>query len=182
MRKVLDRGGYTYSIASQWRSARAIFAAGRIDAPQGLRDLIEASLSDDPVPEALQKADDEGQAKGYAETALARQNLIPLDQPYREIKGFSDDADFPTRLGVEQRILVLALITGAGVVPLAGGAWTAESRQRSEVSAAAHKLRSLSLPDQDGPGIAEVKRHWPEWQRERFVLCPVDADGRICEG
>ncbi len=182
LRKVLDRGAFTYPVASQWRSARAIFAARRIDAPQGLRDLIENSLSNDPVPEALQKAEDERKAKGYAETSLARQNLVPLGKPYREIKGFSDDADFPTRLGVEQRVLILARVSEAGIVPLAGAAWTVEERQRSEVSAAAHKLRSLTLPDQTAREIAEVKRHWPEWQRDRFVLCPVDAGGRICEG
>lgn len=180
--RVLDRGAYTYPVGLQWRSARALFAVGRIDAPEGLRDLIEGSLSDDPVPEALQKAEDERVAKGYVETALARQNLVPMCTPYREIKGFSDDADFPTRLGVEQRTLILARTAVAGVVPLSGGAWTAEARQRSEVSAAAHKLTNLPLPDQTAPEVGEVKQFWPEWQRARFTVCPVGADGRICDG
>jgi len=180
--RVLDRGAYTYPIGLQWRSARAIFAAGQIDAPEGLRDLIESGLSDDAVPDVLQRAEDAREAEGYAQAALARQNLIALDQPYREITGFSDDADFPTRLGVEQGILILARLSDAGLGPLSGDAWTAEARQRSEVSAAARRLLSLVLPDQTAPEVVAVKGQWPDWQKDRFTLCPVAVDGRIGEG
>ncbi|MGR3437957.1 CRISPR-associated helicase Cas3' [Salipiger abyssi] len=182
LRRVLDRGAFTYSLDLQWRAARALFAAGQIDAPDGLRALIEEGLSGGTLPEALAQAEEDRIGQGFAQTDLAQQNLIDLSQPYRGIKGFADDADFPTRLGVEQRVLVLARRAEAGLVPLDADSWTVDSRQRSEISAAARRLNGLPLPDQSAPEIAAVKRDWPEWLQTRLTLCPVAEDGTICEG
>lgn len=182
LQQVLNRGAFTYPADLQWRTARALFAAGKIEAPEGLRDLIEEGLSGGNLPEALVQVEDERQGLAFAQSDLARQNLIDLTQPYRAIKGFSDDADFPTRLGREQRVLVLVRRDGDRLLPLDADTWTADSRQYAEVSAAAHKLDPLLLPDQTAPEIVAVKQDWPDWMQSRLTLCPMGKDGGICEG
>lgn len=182
LRRVLDRGAFTYPLDLQWRAVRALFDAGMIDAPVGLRALIEAGLSGGDLPEALEEAEQDRIGQSFAQSDLARQNLIDLTQPYRMIKGFSDDADFPTRLGREQRVLILARRDGDRLLPLDGAAWTADSRQYAEVSAAAYKLDKLPLPDQSAPEIVAVKQDWPEWMQKRLILCPLGEGGEICAG
>lgn len=182
LRQILDRGAFTYPLDLQWRAARALFAAGRIEAPGGLRGLIEEGLAGGSLPEPLEQAERDRLGQGFAQGDLARQNLIDLTAPYRTIKGFSDDAEFPTRLGRAQRVLILARRVAGQLVPLDGGCWSAESRQRSEVSAAAWKIDALAMPDQTVPEIAAVKRDWPDWQQARVILCPLGAAGEICEG
>ena len=182
LRRVLDRGAFTYPLDLQWRAARAIFSAGSIDAPGGLRDLIEAGLTDGELPQVLDQAERDRIGKSYAQSDLAEQNLINLASPYRRIKGFSDEADFPTRLGREQRALVLARITDKGLLPLEGEVWSAETRQYAEVSAAAYKLDRLPLPDQMTPEVSAVKEGWPDWMQTRLIVCPLGEAGAICEG
>lgn len=182
LRNVLDRGAFTYPLDLQWRSAQALFTAGRIDAPDGLRALIEEGLAGGRLPDPLMQAEQDRLGQSFAQGDLARQNLIALNAPYRMIKGFSEDADFPTRLGREQRTLVLARRVEGKILPLDADHWCAESRQRSEVSAAAYKVDRLALPDQSVPEIVALKQDWPEWQRSRIFLCPVGPDGVICEG
>ncbi|MGR3639867.1 CRISPR-associated helicase Cas3' [Alterinioella nitratireducens] len=182
LRRVLDRGAFTYPLDLQWRAARALFATGAIDAPDGLRALIEEGLTGGDMPAPLKEAELDRIARGYAQKELARQNLIDLDATYRNIKGFADDADFPTRLGVEQRVLILARQGDAGLLPLGGEDWSAEARQLSEVSAAARKLDALPLPDQCSSEIAVIKQEWPDWMQRRLMLCPIGADGAICDG
>lgn len=180
--RVLDRGAWTYPLDLQWRAARALCDAGQIDAPGGLRSLIEAGLSGEGLPPALVMAEQKRIGEGHAQGALARQNLIDPELPYREQQGFAEEAEFPTRLGVEQRVLVLARRTGEGLQPWAGHGWSVEHRQMSEVSAATHRLARLGLPDQNGPEIAAIKADWPDWLQRVLLLCPVPSDGRLCEG
>lgn len=182
LRRVLDRGAFTYPIDLQWRAARALFATGRIEAPGGLRALIEEGIAGGSLPAPLEQAERERLGQGFAQGDLARQNLIDLTAPYRSIKGFSDDAEFPTRLGRAQRVLILARRVGGQLLPLEGARWTAESRLRSEVSAAAHRIDALAPPDQTAPEIAVVKRDWPDWQQARLILCPLGDGGAICDG
>lgn len=182
LRRVLDRGAFTYPVDLQWRAARALFAAGQINAPEGLRALIEAGLTGGDLPEPLEEAEMARQAEGFAATDLARQNLIDLSATYRNIKGFSDDSEFPTRLGQEQQVLVLARMGQGGLAPWSGGSWKVDSFQLSEVTASRRKLERLPLPDQAEPQIAAIKDGWPEWRQARLIVCPVTPEGTICEG
>lgn len=86
----------------------------------------------------------------------------------------ADDADYPTRLGQPQRVLVLARRRGVQLVPWASG-WPL-----SEVTASAHRLDALVLPDQTAAEVQAVRAHWPDWKQA--VLCVVRDDGAICEG
>jgi CRISPR-associated endonuclease/helicase Cas3 len=118
---------------------------------------------------------------------LAQQNLVNLSEGYRMAGKGLDDVTYPTRLGEETRVLVLARRVGAALHPWAPpdpvndpdgtDAWAF-----SEVSASRKKLDRLPLPDQSMPEIAAVTKNWPEWKSAATVLCPVGEDGTICEG
>ena len=176
---VLDRGAWVYPLDVQWRGARALFAAGCIEAPSQLRTLVEAAEHDGVVPPPLQEAELDRLGTEKAECTLAKQNLLDFTKPYREANGFDSDGEFPTRLGREQRTLILARFD---LSPWSGGDWDVDSCQLSEVSADARRLGGLSLPDQSDPALADIKATWPEWRRATATLCPVADDGSICEG
>jgi CRISPR-associated endonuclease/helicase Cas3 len=177
LHRVLDRGAWVYPVALQWRTAEALFRAGRIVAPSGLRALIEAAHGPEaaPVPPVLEVPDLRAQGEALARAAHAWQNRIDLDLAFREGSRADDDAEYPTRLGQPTRVLALARSDGAVLVPWGPG-WP-----ESEVSASIARLPD-PLPDQDTPEIRQAKADWPAWKREAVVLCPVGNDGRICDG
>jgi len=180
----LGSGAHVYALADVWRSARALFAAGRIEAPQGLRALIEAVHGEgaEDLPAPLQAADMQAMGKAAAAGTLALHNLVDLAAGYRAGGRGDSDVTYPTRLGDETRTLVLARMTDAGLVPWAGPAGTAENWALSEVAARRARLDRLPLPDQSLPAIAAITQGWPDWKRAEAVLCPVGEDGSICEG
>ncbi len=181
---VLDRGAWVYSVADQWRTASVLFDAGRIVAPSGLRALIEPVHGADPIeiPPALAQAEAEAAGENQGKRTVGYQNVVKLSDGYRFAGGGSDDRHYPTRLGVEQRVLVLARNNGTGGLrPWAGGQG-AEAWMLSEVQAAARRLDALPLPDQAAPAITAVTSDWPEWKRREVRVCPVDDAGGICGG
>lgn len=180
----LGSGAYVYALADIWRSARVLFAAGRIAAPHGLRALIEAVHGEgaEDLPAPLQAAEIQALGKAAAAGTLALHNLVDLAAGYRAGGRGDSDVTYPTRLGGETRTLVLARITGAGLVPWAGDDGTPENWALSEVSARSSRLARLPLPDQSLPEIAAITQGWPDWKRAEAVLCPVAEDGQICEG
>ena len=186
LRRVLDAGAWVYPLDWQWRTARALFAAGYIEAPAGVRDLIEAVASEGPdtLPPAIDRAEQERQGEGFASQNLARQNRLDLTIGYRDGAADADDRQFPTRLGIEQRVLALARWEGETLTPWAAesGADAAELWALSEVSASARKLKGLALPDQLDEAIQAATRDWPGWRRNTVTVCPVGADGTICDG
>lgn len=183
----LGRGAWVYDLADVWRTAQVLFDKPcRIEAPHGLRALIEAVHGDgaEPVPEVLARAETEALGKAAAARTQAVHNLVDLSRGYRDGGGASPDTSYPTRLGGPTRTLVLARQTAAGLIPWAEGAdlSSAEAWALSEVSARAGRLEALPLPDQSLPDIAAVLRDWPDWKRAEVRLCPVEADGTICAG
>ena len=182
----LGRGAWVYDLADVWRTAKVLFAAGRIEAPQGLRALIEAvhGPGAETVPEVLARAETVSLGKAAAARTQAVHNLVDLSRGYRDGGGASPDTRYPTRLGGPSRTLVLARRVADGLVPWAEGAdlSPAEAWALSEVSARAGRLDALPLPDQTLPEIAAVLRDWPDWKRAEVRLCPVEADGTICAG
>lgn len=182
----LGAGGWVYPVADQWRTADKLFRVGRITAPEGLRDLIEAVHSDArPVPAVLQQAEDERIGEGYARQGLADNNMIGWDEGYRRGASGADDTAYPTRLGPETATLILARWQEGRLVPWAqevDGCQLSEGWMLSEVSASKSRLGRLSLPDQSAPAIVAATKDWPEWQRASITLCPVAKDGTICEG
>ncbi|MEN8950233.1 CRISPR-associated helicase Cas3' [Planktotalea arctica] len=180
---VLDGGAWVYAHDVQWRTADALFKAGKIDAPTGLRDLIEAAHGREgaELPEPLLAAEREREGGWYGERQHGADNLIKFDLGYREGGGGADDTSYPTRLGPPTRVLALARRDGRAIRPWsnAGGAlgWTLSELQVQE-----HRLVALNLPDQGSPDIAVAKSDWPDWRQNAVTVCPVDEKGQICIG
>lgn len=183
LHQVLDRGAFVYPLDVQWRSARALFAAGGIDAPDGLRDLIEAVHGDGlpAVPEPIKRAEIETEGKMFSERQMALNRLADPNDGYMQpnMQKVFDDEMIRTRLGQLQVTLVLAREVAGRLVAWAVGAgdWAASEVQLSE-----NRYAKLVGVDQTGPLITAVKAHWPDWKRDRLVLAPVAPDGTICDG
>lgn len=175
----LGGGGFVYALEDMWRTAHELFARGRISAPFELRNLIEAVHGESGVdlPPALDASALESFGKQLSQRGLANQNIIRHAAGYRNGGAAGDDRTYPTRLGVEQLVLVLARQEAGQLVPLSAKGWA-----YSEVSASRKRLERLPLPDQDHPDIAAHTRHWPAWKRQQSCFCVVDDKGAICEG
>jgi CRISPR-associated endonuclease/helicase Cas3 len=80
--RVLGRGAYVYpDHALLWRSARALFKAGGIATPDGVRALVEAvydELSCEPAPPALLQRELRAQGRTSAASAIAQTNVLLL--------------------------------------------------------------------------------------------------------
>ena len=186
LHKVLHAGAWVYPLDEQWQTAQALFAAGCIGGPASVRDLIESVKGEDSngLPPAVERARLERLGDAYARQNLALQNRIGLERHYRDGTADADDRCFPTRLGIEQRVLALARRKSETVIPWAreNGADEATLWALSEVSVSARRLMGLDLPDQDDMTIKSVTGAWPEWRRKSVTVCPVSADGTICDG
>lgn len=187
LHRVLDRGAFVYPLDVQWRTADALFRAGEIVAPSGLRALIEAVHGPDAVavPAVLDAAERQRIGEGFAAANQARHNLIKLEEGYRQGAQAADDIDYPTRLGQPQRTLLLVRTGPEGPMP-----WAVDSCQpgdpaawqMSEVRVAERRVSTLDLPDQEAPSIAALTADWPEWRRRAVTVCPVGQGGDICDG
>ncbi|MFI0397376.1 CRISPR-associated helicase Cas3' [Paracoccus jiaweipingae] len=180
---VLDKGAWVYPLDAQWRTARVLFETGRIEAPSGLRALIEAVHGPDApaVPAPLAEAEAERIGMGFAEANQARRNMIALGRDYRGGGGAAPDTDYPTRLGRPTRALVL-VVAGADGLRFYAGEAGAKAMQLSEVQVAQARLAGLDLPDQATPAIAALKAQWPDWQQAALTVCPLGQNGVICTG
>lgn len=184
---VLDSGAYVYPVTDQWRTAQVLFREGKIDAPPSLRSLIEPVHGADaiPVPDVLQNSENAVEGQGLSARCLAAHNIVNLGEGYRSGGRAHDDTEYPTRLGSEQKTLVLAVEENGKLRPWAGHG--EDSWPLSEVSASRERLDRLPLPDQSMHEIHEVIEGFPKWKRkvcERggYHICPVGPDGSICDG
>ena len=180
---VLGGGSWVYRLDEQWRTARALFDAGEIIAPEGLRALIEAVHGEfgPPVPETLLEAQLKAEGQARAQIGLALGNVVEAAAGYLEgTRGaVGSDALFPTRLGDPQVTLVLAHRCDGGLIPWADVDDPAVAWALSEVSVSQRRFSSL-VPDQETPEIRDVKQAWPDWRREVCQVCEVrDEDGAI---
>lgn len=180
LQTVLGGGAFVYPLALQWRSARVLFDVGKIDAPWGLRTLIENAHGETiPVPSALERAEIRALGEAGAGVAHAGQNLIDWNAGYRAGASGAGDADYPTRLGEPQAILVLARRVGGQIVPWSGGSWTVEACQMSEVQASKRRVERLGLPDQQSEEIRAVMNKLPGWLASSRLVCPIEGQEKI---
>ena len=178
--QVLDKGAFVYPPADLWRSARALFDAGEIRAPEGLRGLIEAVEGADapPVPEALEAAEFEQEGKALVEGQLARGCLINPFDPFHQdaMQKVWDDEKFPTRLGVPQVTLALAVERDGALHPY-GDDWHLSELQVSRI-----KFGEPEAFDQSDSRIKAIKAGWPRGRAEHTLIAPLDPEGRISVG
>lgn len=180
LHRVLDKGAWVYPLDLQWRTARALFDAGQIVAPAGVRALIEAVHGDGEVPAPLEASALEREGKGYAAANQARRNMVALEEGYRGGGAASADTDYPTRLGRPARALMLAVRQGTALRAYAGDG--VDGWHLSEMQVAARRLARLDLPDQTAPEIMALTADWPDWRRAAVTVCPMGPEGEICAG
>lgn len=182
LREVLDRGAWVYRLDHQWLTARALFDAGKIVEPDGLRALVEAVHGEEPpvVPEILRRMQEDADGTALAETGMAVINVVDRAAGYLTgTRGaVGNDALFPTRLGERQVTMALARRQSDTLIPWAADGDPDMVWALSEVSAS-HKRFARLLPDQHTAEIQAVKASWPDWRRESCWVCPVEEDGAI---
>ena len=183
-RDLLGQGWYVYELAKQWRTAKALFAAGEIDAPDGLRPLIEAVDGPDApdVPDVLSSAEEEWLGSKQFERAYAQANTLKPFGDYRSAEDVFSDKDFPTRLGSEQVTLVLARRTSEELRPWAEEDDSDRAWALSEVSVSKARFEKSGGVDQSPPEIAQIRAGWRAWKEAKYFVCPVDEDGLVGEG
>lgn len=185
LKNVMDKGSYVYPAADQWRTANHLFKLGKIDAPDGLRDLIEAVHSEalEDVPSVLERAELQNIGKKLGEKNRGQQNAIDfMAKDYRSAWAGLDDVNFPTRLGPEQRTLML-LKRENGMLQLWSG-YGAEGEMLSEVSAAKYRLDKFPLPQAGAESVELLafKKEWPEWKKRNMTVVEVKESGSLTEG
>lgn len=175
----LGGGGFVYPLEDMWRTAHELFAKGRISAPLDLRNLIEAvhGEAEADLPSALDAPSLKSYGRQLSQRGLANQNVIRYADGYRNGGVAGDDRTYPTRLGVEQLVLVLARQEAGLLAPFSENGWA-----YSEVTASRKRLERLPLPNQNDPAVSQITRHWPTWKWQQYRLCIVDHTGAICEG
>ena len=186
-RDLLGQGWYVYPVPVQWRTATALFAAGCIDAPKGLRPLIEAvdGAANPDVPRVLDRAETERLGEIGAKRAHASLNLLKPGQSYHDDLQVWSDERFPTRLGPEHVILVLARTTADGTLipyaPVENGD-VARAWALSEVSLAKRRYEQTEGVDQSAPEIAAIRKGWKVWKERTHFVCPIGDDSAITDG
>lgn len=187
LHQVLEGGAWVYPQDAQWRTAKLLFEAGEIIAPDGLRGLIEAVHGADgaALPEALERAGFETEGCQMSERAQGANNVLDAGQPFDQAqnqKVFADE-DFPTRLGTPQVTLLLTRATDMGLVPWANASKRGHAEALSEVQMSQSRFDKLpEPPDQSVPEVKDFKADWPEWKKKKVVVAIVETDGEICEG
>ena len=184
LHRVLDAGAWVYPLSDQWRTARAVFGAGAIREPDGLRDLIEAVHGRDPeeVPEALGRAEQDSLGKLMSERQMAKNQLLSthcdglLLDYLAAAQRVYDEERLATRLGIPQVTLRLARAGEGGLEPLA------DTWEDSEVQMSRARYEKLGGVDQETPEVDRLKASWPEWKRSTIQIAVVRTDGEISRG
>ena len=183
----LRRTRHIYRWTILWRTARALFAAGAIATPGGVRQLI-ADVYDTPddVPAGLARALEQEKGKESAGIQLARMNLLEWTQVYAAGQGWDSDVRTPTRLTEETATFRLGFWQNGVLTPACSAETEALAWSLSEVSLAAWRARRV--PDPAGGlacVVAAAKRGWGRWDTELplLVLTPAGDgwEGRVID-
>ena len=179
--QLLGKSAFVYPVDILWLTAKALFAAGAIVAPSGLRDLIEAveGESGTVVPPALKQAETDRLGQMGAERGQAKQNLLKPFGDYRDAGNVWKDEHFPTRLSPPQITLVLASHGPDGaLIPYAEveDGNTARAWAMSEVSVSRRRWEKSGGVDQTTPQIARIRKDWKAWKLEQYVIFPVSSE------
>ena len=184
LRQVLGAGSRIYPLTDQWRTAKAVFGAGKICAPDGLRELIEAvhGLEKEEVPKVLEYAESEDIGKPMTERGMARNQLLKTHRNGQVLDYLSaaqkvrSEEKLATRLGIPQVTLRLARNGVQGLEPLA------DSWETSEVQMSRDRYEKAGRVDQEKPeSIKNLKESWPKWKCEAIEIVPVGQGGKISE-
>lgn len=174
----LGAGAHVYHDPGvMWRSARALFGAGCIETPSGLRALIEAVYGPDAeaLPERFERAMRGAEGADQGNRACARFNTIELAEGYGPALGdLPKNQEIGTRLGDDVRVVRLARLAGETVVPWAEGP---QEWARSELRVRLKWLRGKAEPPDLSLALAAARADWPGW--DDALIGVVDARGAL---
>lgn len=181
---VLGKAAFVYQHAGvMWRSAKALFDAGRIDTPESFRELIEDVYEKDDAPPALEKKQIEDEGKERGGRSLGQFNVVNLQDGYGNLTTVSDTEDIGTRLGEETATLRLASQAEGSFVPWYAAEYAADDKSRawalSEIWVRKKFLEGASEPPEDKALQEQAKSDWPEWERREILVAVVEDGGRV---
>ena len=177
---VLGKAAFVYQHAGvMWRSAKALFDAGRIDTPESFRPLIECVYANEDVPSALEEKQIEDEGKEWGNRSLGRFNVVDLQGGYGNLPTeLSGTEDIGTRLGEETVTLRLARLAEGRLIPLCAADDPNRAWALSEIRVRENFLAGASPPPENQALHEQAKRDWPAWERE-ILIAVVKGDGRV---
>ena len=176
----LGKAAFVYQHAGvMWRSAKALFDAGRIDTPESFRPLIECVYTNDDVPPALEEKQIEDEGKEWGNRSLGQFNVVDLQGGYGSLPmELSGTEDIGTRLGENTVTLRLARLAEGRLIPLCAAADPNRAWALSEIRVREKFLAGALLPPEDQTLQEQAKNDWPEWERE-ILIAVVEEDDRV---
>lgn len=190
LKDTLGPAAYTYDLPGVvWRTARDLFARGRLETPDDLRPLVEAAYRQeaDDLPDGLATAHFASLGRGLAGQFQGQHNTIDPRNGYAGMREVSADEDIGTRLGEKSVTLRLGTRSGATLVPVVSrqGASEAANWALSEITVRHRWLAGKGSPDHSAlpapadPATADaVRAAWPEWEKG-MPLYAIGEDGRL---
>jgi CRISPR-associated endonuclease/helicase Cas3 len=171
-------------VTSLWLTARVLAAAGTIDAPSGLRPLIEAvygGAARSNLPKGIVMASNIAKQKADVDRGMAIGRVLPLQNGYAPAQMWEDDDAAQTRLSEPTQTWRLASAVNGRLMPWAS-LWSEEHDYRrlwalSQVVVRTHQFGEPQ-PARDEQHLfdAELAR-WKPWEREQYRLLLLRESG-----
>jgi len=152
-----------------WRSARALFAAGAIETPGGVRDLIEAVYGEaaPPVPPGLSVAETQGEGKALGDRAVALSQVLDFAPAYRRDAGaWASDTRVATRLSDVQTVVRLVRWCDGQLQPWWPDADPRRAWALSELSLRGMVTAGDTLSPAEKEAVEKLRAELPVWQRD----------------
>jgi CRISPR-associated endonuclease/helicase Cas3 len=188
--RVLGGGAYVYpDHALLWRSARALFRAGGIATPDGVRALVEAVYDEanfEEAPPALLPRELSAQGRTSAASSIAQTNVLLLRPQggraqvgYRADAGaWDNDVRTPTRLSSDSMRVRLGKLVDGAVRPWAEADPPWRAWALSEVALRVGRIVAEEVSD---PSIAvaveTAKARWPVAERGIPLIALQEENG-----
>jgi CRISPR-associated endonuclease/helicase Cas3 len=174
----LQRTARVYQdVTSLWLTARALAATGMVDAPDGLRPLIESVYGVDArreLPQGILAASDAARRAENVDRGIALARMLPLHNGYAPSQMWEDDDAAQTRLSDPTRTWRLASVVDGRLLPWAA-LWTEERDYRrlwalSQVTVRTYQLDEPHPAGDDQPLVDAELARWKPWEREQYRL------------
>lgn len=190
LKDVLGPAAHTYDLPGVlWRTARDLFAKGRLETPADLRKLVESAYhsGSDDLPDGFVGAHVASVGRSLAEKFQGQHNTIDPRDGYAGMRSVSPDEEIGTRLGEKSVTLRLAKRAGSNLVPLVcrQDAPDVVNWALSEVSVRYRWLAGKGSSDHtplpapaDQAAVDAVRAQWPEWEKE-MPLYEIGDDSRL---
>jgi CRISPR-associated endonuclease/helicase Cas3 len=180
-----------------WRSAKALFCAGKIESKTSkdlatvesgeVRALVEAVYGEGrlEIPGGLMAAEIEAEGRGSGERTQARYNVLDFNKGYdRAGAPWDSDTKVQTRIGDETITLRLAKVEEGWVVPWAdvenGDHWRAWAL--SEISVRKTLCEKPLNPPNLAVAIEAAQKGWTVSEKEIPILVLESEDGATYKG